>query len=83
MGGLHVDRAKSPEVFNCKYLTMDNFCNTPAPKGPPLKCRELPHTRRAMQLREVWVRNVLTIYAEKTREEVEKLFDKIFDSYGV
>lgn len=49
----------------------------------PSRCEDLPEPtkeRREEMRRETWIRNVLRIYPEKTREQAEQLFTKLFTS---
>jgi hypothetical protein len=51
------------------------------------KCEDLPEIpvypllpvelRKALMDRETWIRNVMRIYPDKTRQETEELFSKI------
>lgn len=51
-------------------------CETP--KNPKAaRCEDLPRQKRQAMSRESWIKNVLKIYPDKTREQAEELYRRL------
>jgi hypothetical protein len=62
---------------------MSNFQDYEADEKALQKIKEDLSIRREKQAKESWIKNVMRIHPEKTREETEALYSKLFIDAGV